>query len=125
MEEYVPEVGHIVWLTLDPQRGREHAGRRPFLVLSPRDYNAKTSLAVGVPITSKVKGYPFEVAIRGADSIADVALADQIKSLDWRARLAGYAAQASPSNPSLRTPPSHNTAAAEISDSAAHSGREH
>lgn len=97
VEAYVPEVGHIVWLSLDPQRGREHTGRRPFLILSPREYNAKTSLAVGVPITSKTKGYPFEVAVRGAGSITGVALADQVKSLDWRARLADYAAQASPS----------------------------
>jgi len=96
VEDYVPEVGHIVWLSLDPQRGREHAGRRPFLILSPRDYNAKTSLVVSVPITSRIKGYPFEVTIRGAGSITGVALADQVKSLDWRTRFADYAARASP-----------------------------
>ena len=92
----MPEVGHIVWLSLDPQRGREQAGRRPFLILSPREYNAKTSLAVGVPITSKAKGYPFEVIVRAGGSITGVVFADQVKSLDWRARLADFAAQASP-----------------------------
>ena len=89
--DYVPDVGHIVWLSLDPQRGREQAGRRPFLVLSPRPYNAKTSLAVGVPVTSVSKGYPFEVALPPGGRVTGVALADQVKSLDWRIRLADYA----------------------------------
>lgn len=93
---YVPDVGHIVWLSLDPQRGREQAGRRPFLVLSPRAYNAKTSLVVGVPITSKRKSYPFEVALGAGKSIGGVALVDQIKSLDWRARNADFEDDASP-----------------------------
>lgn len=96
VDEYVPDVGHIVWLSLDPQRGREQAGRRPFLVLSPRAYNAKTSLSVGVPITSKRKGYPFEVPLTAGSSVAGVALADQVKSLDWRARLADFAEEVSP-----------------------------
>jgi mRNA interferase MazF len=96
VEAYVPEVGHIVWLSIDPQRGREQAGRRPFLILSPREYNAKTSLAVGVPITAKAKAYPFEVIVRAGGSVTGVALADQVKSLDWHARLADFAAQASP-----------------------------
>ena len=100
--DYVPDVGHIVWLSpLDPQRGREQTGRRPFLVLSPRAYNAKTSLSVGVPITSQRKGYPFEVPLKAGGSIAGVVLADQIKSLDWRARLADFAEEVSP--PTLRT----------------------
>jgi mRNA interferase MazF len=94
--EYVPDMGHIVWLSLDPQQGREQAGRRPFLVLSPRSYNAKTSLSVGVPITSKQKGYPFEVPLVAGSRISGVALADQIKSIDWRARLADFAEEASP-----------------------------
>jgi mRNA interferase MazF len=78
VEAYVPEVGHIVWLSIDPQRGREQAGRRPFLILSPREYNAKTSLAVGVPITAKAKAYPFEVIVRAGGSVTGVALADQV-----------------------------------------------
>lgn len=89
--DYVPEVGHIVWLSLNPQRGREQSGRRPFLILSPRLYNAKTSLAVGVPVTSVSKGYPFEVALPPGGRITGVALADQVKSLDWRVRLADFA----------------------------------
>ncbi len=94
-DSYVPDVGHIVWLSLDPQRGREQAGRRPFLVLSPRAYNEKTSLAVGVPVTSSRKGYPFEVALPEGGRVTGVALADHVKSLDWRARLADFAEDAS------------------------------
>jgi len=96
VEPYVPDVGHLVWLSLDPQRGREQAGRRPFLVLSPRAYNAKTSLAVGVPVTSQRKHYPFEVPLATSSSIAGVVLVDQVKSLDWRARFADFADDVSP-----------------------------
>jgi mRNA interferase MazF len=92
---YLPDSGHLVWLSLDPQRGHEQTGRRPFLVLSPRAYNAKTSLVVGVPVTSKRKGYPFEVDLPVGGAIAGVVLADQIKSLDWRARSIEYAADVS------------------------------
>ena len=97
VESYVPDAGHVVWLSLDPRVGREQSGRRPFLVLTPREYNAKTSLSVGVPITSKRKNYPFEVPLKAGGSIAGVILADQIKSLDWRARLADFAEQVPPS----------------------------
>lgn len=89
-EAYVPDVGHLVWLSLDSQRGREQTGRRPFLILSPRAYNGKTSLAVGVPVTSVRKGYPFEVLLPAEGRINGVALADQVKSLDWRARGAEF-----------------------------------
>jgi mRNA interferase MazF len=85
---YVPERGDAVWITLDPQAGHEQAGRRPALVLSPHAYNAKVGLAVFCPITSHAKGYPFEVALPDEREIQGVALADQVKSLDWRARKA-------------------------------------
>ena len=94
MTDYVPEIGHIVWLSLDPQAGREQAGRRPFLVLTPRDYNDKTSLVVGCPITSRSKGYPFEVGLDAARTIKGVILADHVKSLDWRRRDAVFAEEA-------------------------------
>lgn len=60
---YIPERGDAVWITLDPQAGHEQAGRRPALVLSPASYNDRVGLALLCPITSKVKGYPFEVAL--------------------------------------------------------------
>ena len=89
--EYVPDAGHAVWLSLDPTRGHEQSGRRPFLVLTPRSYNARTALVVGVPITSKAKGYPFEVALGKRAVVSGVVLADQVKSLNWRTRAAVFA----------------------------------
>ena len=82
----VPERGDVVWLDFDPQRGHEQAGRRPALVLSPRKYNDIVGLAIVCPITGQKKGYPFEVDIPDGHNVAGVILADQVKSLDWRAR---------------------------------------
>ena len=83
---YVPERGDLVWLQLDPQAGHEQAGRRPAFVLSPRAYNSKVGLALLCPVTSQVKGYPFEVTLPPDQQVSGVVLADQIKSLDWGAR---------------------------------------
>ncbi|MEO8726229.1 MAG: endoribonuclease MazF [Acidobacteriaceae bacterium] len=82
---YIPDGGDIVWLDFDPQAGHEQAGRRPALVLSPAGYNSRAGLAVTCPITSRVKGYPFEVPVN-AGEIQGVVLADQVRSLDWRVR---------------------------------------
>jgi mRNA interferase MazF len=85
---YVPERGDAVWITLNPQAGHEQAGRRPALVLSPAAYNGRVGLALLCPITSRVKGYPFEVPLPAGLPVAGVVGADQVKSLDWRARKA-------------------------------------
>ena len=85
---YVPERGDAVWITLDPQAGHEHAGRRSALVLSPSAYNGRVGLALLCPITTQVKGYPFEVPLPAGLPVAGVVGADQVKSLDWRARKA-------------------------------------
>lgn len=92
---YVPERGDIVWLTFDPQTGHEQAGRRPALVLSPAAYNRRVSLALVCPITNQAKGYPFEVALPEGSPISGVVLADHVKSADWAARRAQFAAKAS------------------------------
>jgi mRNA interferase MazF len=92
----VPEGGDLIWLTFDPQAGREQAGRRPALVLSPKIYNSKSGLALACPITSQVKGYPFEVAIPAGHDLTGVILADHVKSVDWRARRAERIAHCSP-----------------------------
>lgn len=84
----IPDRGDIVWLSFDPQSGREQSGRRPALVISPPEYNRKTELAIICPITSQVKGYPFEVKIPDNIEISGVILSDQIKSLDWKTRKA-------------------------------------
>ena len=86
---YIPDAGDIVWLNFTPQTGHEQAGRRPAVVLSPKVYNSKTGLLVCVPITSQIKGYPFEVLLSGAE-VSGAALADQVKNLDWRSRQARY-----------------------------------
>jgi mRNA interferase MazF len=88
---YVPCRGDLVWLSFDPQAGHEQAGRRPAFVLSPETYNRKTGLFLACPVTSKVKGYPFEVPLPDGLKVSGVVLADQIKSLDWKARRAEYA----------------------------------
>ncbi|MDR2212966.1 MAG: endoribonuclease MazF [Pseudomonadales bacterium] len=86
MKTYVPDTGDIVWLQFDPQAGHEQAGHRPALVLSPALYNARAGLMLCCPITTQIKGYPFEVPIAGRKP--SVVLADQVKSLDWQARKA-------------------------------------
>lgn len=77
-----------MWLEFDPQAGHEQAGHRPALVLSPSAYNRRSGLMLCCPITSRVKGYPFEVTLAGKRGLSGVVLADQVKSLDWRARRA-------------------------------------
>lgn len=90
---YIPEAGDIVWMHFDPQAGHEQVGHRPALVLSPSMYNSKTNLMLCCPITTQVKGYPFEVLIAGECS--NVVLTDHIKSLDWVARKASFKGQVS------------------------------
>jgi mRNA interferase MazF len=85
---YVPSRGEVIWLTFDPQAGHEQAGRRPALVLSPATYNGRVGLLLACPITSRAKGYPFEVQIPSGYPVSGVILADQVKNLDWRARRA-------------------------------------
>ena len=89
----IPERGDAVWIDFSPQTGSEQAGRRPAVVLSPAAYNRKVGLAVLCPITSQVKGYPFEVAVPEGLEVTGVILADQLKSLDWRRRKAAVIAR--------------------------------
>ena len=83
---FVPDVGDLIWLTFDPQAGREQAGRRPALVLSPKLYNVRSGLLLACPIANQAKGYPFEVAVPSASGVTGVVLADHLKSVDWKAR---------------------------------------
>lgn len=93
---YTPDRGDLIWLDFNPQTGREQANRRPAIVLSPVAYNTKVRLAIVCPITSKVKGYPFEVALPNDLEVSGVILSDQIKSLDWQARNAELICKAPP-----------------------------
>jgi mRNA interferase MazF len=85
---YVPDRGDAVWLTFDPHAGHEQAGRRPAVVISPKPYNSRTGLAILCPVTSQIKGYPFEVLLPSGLPIEGAVLSDQVRSLDWRARKA-------------------------------------
>jgi len=92
---YVPQRGDLVYVNFDPQAGSEQAGRRPALVLSPAEYNSRTGLAIMCPVTSNVKGYPFEVEIPSAGGkLSGVVLSDHVKNLDWRVRKADFVAKA-------------------------------
>ncbi len=90
----VPDRGHLVWISLDPQAGHEQAGRRPALVVSPASYNGPVGLAHFCPVTSHAKGYPFEVPLPAGHAVSGVVIADHVKCLDWRARRAEYAGDA-------------------------------
>jgi len=83
---YVPDRGDAVWINFNPQAGHEQAGRRPAIVLSPSSYNRKVGLAIFCPITSQIKGYPFEVVIPAGLKVTGAVLSDQVKSLDWKVR---------------------------------------
>jgi mRNA interferase MazF len=96
VKTYIPDRGDIVWLNFTPQSGHEQIGKRPALVLSPKEYNAKVGLAVFCPITSKEKGYPFEVIVKNK-KVFGVILSDQLKSLDWASRNIEYASKATDS----------------------------
>ena len=96
MASYVPDRGDLVWLEFTPQAGSEQRRRRPALVLSPKSYNGKVGLALFCPLTSKVKGYPFEVELPDGYAVSGVILSDQVKSLDWRSRKARLIDRVSP-----------------------------
>ena len=86
MPPYCPKRGDIVWISFNPRAGREQAGHRPALVLSPQSYNRKVGLAILCPLTTQVKGYPFEVRVPDGLKASGAILSDQVKSMDWRAR---------------------------------------
>jgi mRNA interferase MazF len=91
--KYIPDRGDVVWLRFTPHAGHEQSGHRPAVVLSPRNYNQKSGLAVFCPITSHIKSYPFEVRLPGNIPIKGVVLCDQVKSLDCSARQTRFAAK--------------------------------
>ena len=87
---YIPDRGDIIWLSFEPQAGHKQAGRRPALVLSPASYHGKVGLGLFCPITSRVKGYTFEVLVPAGLAVSGVVLSDQVGNLDWRARRAKF-----------------------------------
>jgi mRNA interferase MazF len=84
--DYCPDAGDLVWIDLDPTLGHEQSGHRPAIVLTPRQYNVRSGLCIICPITSRARGYPFEVAIPHRHAISGVILVDQVRSLSWEKR---------------------------------------
>lgn len=95
MAKFVPDAGDIVWIDFTPQAGREQMGHRPALVLSPASYNQKTDLMVCCPMTTQIKGNPFEVLV-AVDGVQSAVLTDHLKSVDWVARKANLKAKVTP-----------------------------
>ncbi len=93
--EYCPEAGDLVWIDFNPTLGHEQSGRRPALVLTAKPYNTVARLCVVCPITSRVRGYPFEVALPEGAALSGVVLADQPRSVSWQKRYVRYAGRAS------------------------------
>ena len=91
----VPDAGDVVWLEFDPQAGHEQSGHRPALVISPAAYNGKTGLLVCCPLSTRIKGHPFEV-LTSVDGVNCAVLSDQVKSLDWKVRKARKKSVVSP-----------------------------
>ncbi len=87
---YVPDRGDVIWIHLDPQAGREQAGHRPALVLSPQSFNRKLNVVFCCPITSRAKRFEFEIPLPDGLDVKGVILSHHMKSLDWRVRNARY-----------------------------------
>lgn len=96
-KHYIPDAGDVVWLQFDPQAGHEQAGHRPAVVVTPATYNSKSGLMVCCPMTTQIKGYPFEV-LTMVNGIPSAILSDQIKSLDWRTRKAKFKGKIQPAD---------------------------
>jgi mRNA interferase MazF len=93
---YVPDRGHVVWMHFDPSAGHEQDGHRPAYVISPASYNSHNGMMLCCPMTTKIKGYPFEVKVVAPDGTESVVLSDQVKSVDWIARKATFHFAADP-----------------------------
>ena len=96
MALYTPDRGDFVWLNFTPQAGHEQKGKRPAIIISPKPYNKKTGLAVCCPVTTNIKGYPFEVLSKGSQ-VKGAVLTDHLKNLDWKARKVKFIEKAKPS----------------------------
>ena len=84
--DYCPDAGDLVWIDLNPTLGHEQSGHRPAIVLTPRQYNERSGLCIVCPITSRARGYPFEVAIPEGVAISGIFLVDQVRSVSWEER---------------------------------------
>ncbi len=90
MSQYIPARGDIVKLNFDPTLGKERTGYRPVLILTTKEFNQATRLALACPITSKVKGFNLEVVLPDSLITNGAVLAFQVKTIDWVERQVKY-----------------------------------
>jgi mRNA interferase MazF len=88
MPHYTPRKGDFIAVTFDPQSGHEQKGRRPALVVSNTLFNQQTGLAIVCPVTNRDRQFPFHVAIGHNCQISGVVMTEQVKSIDYRNRMA-------------------------------------
>jgi len=84
--DYCPDGGDLVWIDLSPTLGHEQSGHRPAIVLTSLQYNVRSGLCIICPITSRARGYPFEVAVPDGHAISGIILVDQVRSVSWEQR---------------------------------------
>jgi mRNA interferase MazF len=90
VSQYIPERGDIIKLNFDPTLGREQAGYRPALIVTTKEFNQATRLALACPITSKIKGFNLEVVLPDGLITSGAVLAFQVKTIDWVERQVKY-----------------------------------
>ena len=85
---WVPDRQDIIWIDFNPQVGQEMKDLHPMLVLSPKAFNARTSLVIGLPMTTSASNNtnPFAIKFAAPKGVTSYVLAHQPKSLDWRRR---------------------------------------
>jgi mRNA interferase MazF len=87
-EPWAPEAGDLIWVDFSPTAGTEQTGRRPALVLSSAQFNRQSGRAVVLPVTSRLRDFPFQIALPLDAPVTGAAMADQVRTIDWRARFA-------------------------------------
>jgi len=85
VKKYIPDHGDVVYVSFDPTRGHEQAGTRPAVVVSSTHFSLRTGFFICCPITSRRKGYGFEVSVSG-NTISGIILCDQLRTLDFNMR---------------------------------------
>lgn len=89
-KSWAPERGDIIWINFNPQSGREMRDAHPMLVMSPKKFNVRTGIVIGLPMTTAEynSSNPFAVKFYGRRGVVSYVLAHQPKSCDWQKRSA-------------------------------------
>jgi mRNA interferase MazF len=89
-KSWCPDRRDMIWIDYNPQAGREMKDLHPLVVLSPRDFNERTGIVIGLPMTTATFNdtNPFAVRLTGPRNVNSYIPGHQPKSFDWRARKA-------------------------------------